>query len=258
MKITRDEIDQLAGSWTSGMSDPQIKNYVMRSHVTNDRQIKQAFLEIDTRTHTLQKTRIDLKRFELKLKHIRQDLETCVDEREREALEIDEEETVLDVELVIKRIRGLERELNSFYDYVESLNLTKEELYKHIDYDEEEERKYWIARMGKQTALDMLCNGRVGIGNMDSIAMMNEEDQAAILQVASQYSGMLNVSIGKMQQQLIPYLQELEKLPGSIIPTFHGIEDNLEIPLLQKLKDVKGELNASKESVQSSDKSKDI
>lgn len=255
MKITRDEITQLAGKWTSGMSDPQIKNYVMRSHVTNDRQIKQALLEIETRGHTLKKNRVELKRFQLKLKDIEEQLENCTDEKERRILELDVEDATLDVDLLHKRIKGLERELNSFYDFIENLDISKEELDKHVDYDEEEERKYWIARMGKQTALDMLCNGRVGIGNMDSIAMMNEEDQAAILQVAAQYSGMLNVSIGKMQQQLIPYLQELEKLPGSVIPTFHGIEDKLEIPLLQKLKDVKGELNAAKENIQSSDKS---
>jgi len=255
MKITRDEITQLAGKWTSGMSDPQIKNYVMRSHVTNDRQIKQALLEIETRGHTLKKNRVELKRFQLKLQDIEEQFENCTDEKERRILELDVEDARLDVDLLHKRIKGLERELDSFYDFIENLDISKEELDKHVDYDEEEERKYWIARMGKQTALDMLCNGRVGIGNMDSIAMMNEEDQAAILQVAAQYSGMLNVSIGKMQQQLIPYLQELEKLPGSVIPTFHGIEDNLEIPLLQKLKDVKGELNAAKENIQSSDKS---
>ena len=115
----------------------------------------------------------------------------------------------------------------------------------------EEERKYWIARMGKQAALDLLSSGRITVGNMDSIAMMSEEDQVQTLKVAIQYSGLMNVGLAKLQQEMIPYLQELEKTSDKILPTFDGIENNLNINLAEKL-------GYDKKSIQSSNQSEDL
>ena len=44
-----------------------------------------------------------------------------------------------------------------------------------------------------------MANGRVGIGNMDSIAMMKQEDQVGILDVASQYACLMKISMDKIQ-----------------------------------------------------------
>jgi len=115
----------------------------------------------------------------------------------------------------------------------------------------EEERKYWIARMGKQAALDLLASGRITVGNMDSIAMMSEEDQVQTLKVAIQYSGLMNVGLVKLQQEMIPYLQQLEKNSDRILPTFDGIENNLNINLAEKL-------GYEKKNIQSSNQSEDL
>ena len=50
---------------------------------------------------------------------------------------------------------------------------------------EELEREYWVQRLGKQAAMDMIAYGRVGVGNMDSIVMLNKEDQRNALQHAA-------------------------------------------------------------------------
>ena len=118
--------------------------------------------------------------------------------------------------------------------------------------NDEDERKYWVARMGKQAAMDVYCTGRIGIGNLDSIAMMREEDQFATLNVAMQYSGLLNAGIGKIQSQIQPELDKM-MMNGSAprIPTFDNIEDSLNIQLFDKLK---GSNNGHK-SIQSSNQS---
>ena len=40
-----------------------------------------------------------------------------------------------------------------------------EEIEEGAKVNEEDERKYWVARMGKQAAMDVYCTGRIGIGN---------------------------------------------------------------------------------------------
>jgi hypothetical protein len=257
MSLSKKEVIEVAEKWTSGMSPEQINFFVMKSHVTKDRQIKQALLEVEQRYHNLQKIAIQNKRTLLEIKKIKNKLETCEDEFEREALLIDLEDLEIDDQTYQRKKKALDKEFDTFVKYLQDLDLPKEELEEHLEYNEEQERKYWIARLGKQAALDLLTSGRIGLGNMDSIAMLSEEDQLSTIQVAVQYSGLLGVGIGKMQQKLMPYLQQLEKSDSMSLPTFHGIEENLEVPLLNELKKYKGELNeATSESIQSTDKSK--
>lgn len=256
MTLSREEVIQVAEKWCSGMSPQQINSFVMKSHVTKERQIKQALLEVEQRYHNLQKIVIQNKRTLLEIKKVKKKLEECDDEFERESLLIDLEDLEVDNETYRRKKKALDNEFDSFIKYLQDLQMPTEELEEYLEYDEEQERKYWIARLGKQAALDLATSGRIGIGNMDSISMLSEEDQLATIQVAVQYSGLLNVGIGKIQQKLMPYLQELERSESMALPTFHGIEENLEVPLLQQLKEYKGELNGTQpKGIQSSNKS---
>ena len=45
-----------------------------------------------------------------------------------------------------------------------------------ILHDPENEKNYWITRLGKQSAIDMLSYGKISSGNMDSITNMPSED----------------------------------------------------------------------------------
>ena len=112
---------------------------------------------------------------------------------------------------------------------------SKEKLEEASEWNEDEERKYWIARLGKQAALDIVANGRIGIGNMDSIAMMKKDDQIATLDVASQYSCLLKVSIDKIQGRTERQFQAYAESPEIDLPTFHGVEKTLNVPLLDEI-----------------------
>jgi hypothetical protein len=67
-----------------------------------------------------------------------------------------------------------------------------------MTYDHEEERKYWVTRMAKQAAMDMVSYGRIGSGNMDSIAMMPEEDQIEALATTIQYNERLQNGLAQI------------------------------------------------------------
>ena len=83
---------------------------------------------------------------------------------------------------------------------------------------------------------DRYCTGRIGVGNLDSIAMMREEDQYATLNIAMQYSGLLNAGISKIQNELKPQIDKM-MVDGSAprIPTFDKVEDNLDLKLYEQI-----------------------
>ena len=77
----------------------------------------------------------------------------------------------------------------------------------------EKEREYWIARMGKQAAMDLVTMGRLGQGNLDSIVMMPIEEQTETLKLAAKYSGMIDQGMGILTKQA---LQELAQVPAQL------------------------------------------
>jgi flagellar motor protein MotB len=250
MSLNESEIVDIISNQNFGMGDYQIQNYVLKSEVTNYRQIRQSLLELNARRDSILQMEVDQKRRVIKKKKIERNLETETDELERELLKIDLQEIDKDFEYAQKRIKLQQRECEIFLNSIQSNFKTKEELQEFLG-NPEEERKYWIARMGKQAALDILCNGRISTGNMDSIAMMSEEDQVKSLQVAIQYSGLMNVGIAKLQDEMGPYLKKLADNSDKILPTFEGIENNLNIDLVQRL-------GYGKKSIQSSNQSEDL
>ena len=163
-------------------------------------------------------------------------------------MECDLEEWHLDIGRFQIALRQHDNEMEAFMKWVNKTYANFEELKEASVYDEEEERKYWIARMGKQAALDMYCTGRIGVGNLDSIAMMREEDQYATLNIATQYSGLLTAGIGKIQNEIKPQLDKM-MMDGSAprIPTFDNVEDNLDLKLYEQL------TGNEQKSIQSSD-----
>lgn len=236
MAIPFEELEEIIDSSAFGMTEFQMDNFVLDAQITDHRKIRQMLLEFQSRTENLHQIKIDLKRRELTKKKIIHDIENSEDEFEREFLKLDLEECEKDLKVVKRRIEMLRCEYEYFLKKISEKFDSKEQILVCLG-NKEEEHKYWIARMGKQAAMDMICLGRIGVGNMDSIAMMSEEDQVKALSVAVQYSGLMSVGIGKLQQKFQENLKQLQDSSTKILPTFHGIEDNLNVPLIEQLKD---------------------
>jgi len=257
MSVTTEEIKEIAVRVSLGMSKNQILDYVIKSHVTADRQLKQVFLEIENRSHQYEKMLLDEKKGIVRLRKVREEVEKLkaegAEQYDIDLAEIEVEDAMLDMEMWHRRKGQAQYELNVFIDYIKEKGYTKDQLEEAVEWNAEREREYWIARLGKQAALDIMANGRVGIGNMDSIAMMKQEDQVGILDVASQYACLMKISMDKIQGKTEKYFQAYAESPDVQVPTFHGVEDNLNIPLLDKIRD---ELNAQK-ALQSTDQSEE-
>ena len=219
-----------------GMTHEQIKNFVVNSHVTDKRKLRQVLVEVERRNHDRKKVVLDKKRKEVEIARLQDRLNITEDPYERQLMEFDIEEYKLDLNKFQVSLHQYDNEMAAFMDWINKNWSSMEEVEKASEYTEEDERKYWIARMGKQAAMDVYTTGKIGTGNLDSIAMMREDDQYATLNVAMQYSGLLSAGISKIQNELRPHLDKL-MMDGSSprIPTMEGIEDSLNLKLYEQL-----------------------
>ena len=111
----------------------------------------------------------------------------------------------LDLQSWKNKIRQCQSELSGILSIIKEKvgDLPASEVTKYLsdkNLQEEEEHKYWIARMAKQSATDLLTTGRIQAGNLDSMLMMNPEDQAAVTDLAMTYSTAMNKSVGKIKE----------------------------------------------------------
>ena len=251
MTISPDSIESFVeDNMDFGMTHEQIKNFVVKSHVTDKRKLRQTLTEISTRNHERKKLFLDIERKRIKIEQLEAGLEIEDDPYARRLMQCDIDEFKLDIGRFKIAVHQSSNELQAFMDWVNKKYNSMEELIDAAQYKEEEERKYWVARMGKQAAMDVYCTGRIGIGNLDSIAMMREEDQYATLNIAMQYSGLLNAGIGKIQNELKPQMDKM-MVDGSAprIPTFDNVEDNLDLKLYEQI------IGNEQKSLQSPDQS---
>ena len=219
-----------------GMTHEQIKNFVVNSHVTDKRKLRQVLVEVERRNHDRKKLVLEKKRKEVEIARLKDRLNITEDPYERQLMQFDIEEYELDLNKFQVSLHQYDNEMAAFMDWINKHWGSIEEVEKAAEYTEDDERKYWIARMGKQAAMDVYTTGKIGTGNLDSIAMMREDDQYATLNVAMQYSGLLSAGISKIQNELRPHLDKL-MMDGSSprIPTMEGIEDNLNLKLYEQL-----------------------
>jgi len=237
--LSKETILANAIQFSTGQTDYQNENFVMNSHVTKYRQIRQALLEIENRYHGLRKIKLDIRRDDIKIAKLKKDLEVVTDELEAELIRIDIEDFESDQEIRKRKLVRQEQEIDVFVKRVQDNVEKEEDIQKYFDQDPEEERKYWIARMGKQAAMDILSFGRISTGNLDSIAMLPEEEQLQILSIGFQYSNLLGGQLAKIEGTTREYTQQLLSDNSNLrLPTFDGIEDNMELKMINSLKEI--------------------
>ena len=157
-----------------GMSDFQIKNFVVNAQLTPIKQLHQAAMEIDVREENIRKGNFEEKKQNLKIQIIKQRMERAEDPLEKAELEL--ELHLLEEKLVnvAKEQVRMEYELKSFYEVIDFFN-------EHYNIEEMLEMKdtleidYWVKRLSKQAALDLVSTGRISNGNLSSMMDMPDE-----------------------------------------------------------------------------------
>ena len=91
--ITPDEIESLVErEMDYGMTHEQIKNFVINSHVTSARQLRQVLIEVERRHHDRKKYILDLERKKVKIEQLQAQIEITEDPYAIRLMELDLDE----------------------------------------------------------------------------------------------------------------------------------------------------------------------
>ena len=236
-----EKVLETALQFDNGQSNYSSINFVQKTGITPYKKIHQSFMELETRYHAYKSIVRNLREAEVRVKIFERDIKAEPDELEKELLLIKYEDLMYDITVFKRKMKQCERELRT---YLELLEQTKEKnLEEYLKEDDTEERKYWMARMQKQAAMDIIAYGRVGSGNMDSILLMPEEDQLETLRGALHFSGLLTSTIGQINKQVEGQINSEKALEG------------LQMPLLTDSKKL-FEIKVDEKNIQYSDQSK--
>ena len=211
------------------MTAYQCENFVAKgAGITPWRMVRQAFLELESRYHSYQDIKTSLRKAELIRKKWLRDQAEAVDEIAKEMLQVDIEKNDYDITIWKRKLLQAEREINAFMDIVKKYADDEKDLQYYAEENPEEERKYWIARMAKQAATDVISYGRIGAGNMDSITQMPEEDQLQTISLAMKYSGEIQAGIHNISMQVQPGIDKMIETKDDRIPNILETSKNIQ------------------------------
>ena len=218
--LTKKDFDVLSASmrFNSGMTEYECEHFVADPQLTPWRKVRQALMELETRYHAYMENRNSLRKAEILRKRLNRDMPELPDELDRELMQIDMEKNDYDIGIWKRKLRQSELELKYFLNVVEKYVDDEHPLEYYCEENHQEVRMYWIARMGKQAAMDIISYGRIGSGNMTTIMDMPEEDQVETLGVAVKYSGMIGGGIDKLNKMIAPQLQAQLAQEGIVMP----------------------------------------
>ena len=218
--LTKKDFDVLSASmrFDSGMTEYECEHFVADPQLTPWRKVRQALMELETRYHAYMENRNSLRKAEILRKRLNRDMPLLPDELDRELMQIDMEKNDYDIGIWKRKLRQSELELKYFLNVVDKYVDDEHPLEYYCQENHQEVRMYWIARMGKQAAMDIISYGRIGSGNMTTIMDMPEEDQVETLGVAVQYSGMIGGCIDKLNKMIAPQLQHQLAQEGIVMP----------------------------------------
>jgi hypothetical protein len=230
----------------NGQTDYQSRHFVANSQITPYKKVRQAMMELETRHHAYMEIRTNLKKAEVIDRKMARDIDRFIAEGndlDAELAQIDKDKNWYDIGIWKRKLHQAEVEINTFIGIIKEYAPDSESLKYFTIENEEEERKYWILRMGKQAAMDILAFGRLGSGNMDSIAMMDREEQIEALTIAIQYSGIVNANIGAISNNVQAQVNELIESNQLELPL---IEDGLEEEATNVFSSIESKINGER------------
>lgn len=197
----------------------KLRYFVGQTQITPFAKLRQWLLEIRGREETLENLEYEIAKSDLSVRtHLRNaDLAEDPLEKERFQMEAWKERRLKYMSQ--RRLQDWYLERQQLIDLVNEFNTSDEGTIKDgsgrkymdiLNTEEEDfyEAEYWTNRLGKQAACDMLFYGRIGVGNMDAILSLNEQQQTDILALAINYSSQLAKVQSRIQDQVDQQLVE--------------------------------------------------
>jgi hypothetical protein len=157
-----------------GMSDFQMKQFVVNAQITPMKQIQQIALEADVREDNLRKSVYEDKKNNLKIQILKEKKNRETDPLYQ--MEIDLEIHSLEEKLFLsdKEQARMKYELKTFYECLDFFN-DNYDIGEMISMRDTLEVDYWVKRLGRQAGLDIVSTGRISTGNLAAMLDLPEE-----------------------------------------------------------------------------------
>jgi hypothetical protein len=215
-ELSKKDIIDFSLDFDYAYSHYQMGSYVVDVNITDWRKAKQCLIEIEHRTQSIEDRTYDDKKKAAQIEIKKEELAQETSPARKKLLEIEIEEFQNHLERNRRRIGQIENERDRFIEEFKALMPDKTSMEDMKNNIEEKEREYWISRMGKQAAMEMLAYGKIGTGNLESIMHMPHQDQAKIIRGALEYTKQFEtgiVAIEKdVEQRLLNMLKEKQDL----------------------------------------------
>jgi len=221
MNDFKDQLMEFALDVEEPYSDFQMTNFVLNTQITNYRILRQAILEIESRSQVVFTIDLAVRRNEAEIEQFDEELDSWNGKpADKKLIELERERTVYDLRINKKRLLQAQSELDLLTSKVEQAYGSMENVKHELeDNAEDKEKHYWVSRLAKQAAMDIVAQGRIGVGNMDAISNMDEEHQVECLATALQYNNRLQLGMQEIEKSVQAGLLENQStLPKFDVP----------------------------------------
>mgnify|MGYP003138063887 FL=1 len=248
---------ELSYKLEGGQTKYQNQNFVVGTQITPFKKVQQALLELQSRDNTRVELQYRLDKNAIDIKKLNRQLKLATDPLDKEMIEVEIEKAHYDRTIWEQKVTVCKREIANFTGQLEEMVDKSKGVEYYLDTNEEEDKKYWISRMAKQAACDMISFGHVGTGNMDSIMNLPPDDQIQVLSGAVHHSALIGAGVEKMRQQMSGSVANI--LEGGTFnpPQINGSEILKPEENPPQLSEVKHDIPKEKIRLQSSNKPKD-
>ena len=248
---------ELSYKLEGGQTKYQNQNFVVGTQITPFKKVQQALLELQSRDNTRVELQYRLDKNSIDIKKLNRQLKLATDPLDKEMIEVEIEKAYYDRSIWEQKVTVCKREIANFTGQLEEMVDKSKGIEYYLDTNEEEDKKYWISRMAKQAACDMISFGHVGTGNMDSIMNLPPDDQIQVLSGAVHHSSLIGAGVEKMRQQMSGSVANIMEGGKFTPPQINGSELTTPEETTPQLSEVKHDIPKEKIRLQSSNKPKD-
>jgi hypothetical protein len=177
------QIADLVEALPRGMSDFQMKQFVINSQLTPVKQLQQVVMESEVREENLRKAEYEDKKNQLKIEILKKKRERETDPLYQMEIDLEIHQVEEKIYLNVKEVKRIKNELVTFYEVLQYFN-DNFDIGEMLSMKDTLEIDYWVKRLGRQAGLDIVSTGRISTGNLQAMMDLPEEIFHVTLQEA--------------------------------------------------------------------------
>jgi hypothetical protein len=184
------------------------ENFVGGAQITPYAKLKQWLLELRGREDIVEHLEYTVQKQELEIEIQEESKEFVTDPKRKKLIDLTIADMNIDLRKFKRNLKDAYIERQGFIDLIKEFLESNDAklpdgsnllgVIGNKELEHKYEHEYWTVRMAKQAMLDMVAYGRIGTGNLDSILMMEPEQQKQVLALASSYTVFIDKNIGQL------------------------------------------------------------